>query len=154
MMEYMTEELMVKCRILSKLNFEVLEEEEELQITKVLNFLNDNELDEHMVTISVGFRASFSLKNVPNKMLQWDGRPSSAEEIRKSRAEADRMDHYRVLLPSGQFIDTQIKTEGLFTQDGRSVYAMQPKDIELNNMDPFYRIVPNRRNANLRLILF
>ena len=145
---------MVKCPILSKLNFEVLEEQDDMQITRVLDFFSDNELDEHMLTVSLNFRASFGLRTVPNKIASWDGRPSTAEEIRKSRAELDRMDCYRVLLTSGQFIDSQVKTEGLFTQDGKSVYAMQPKDIEQNNLDPFYRLVPNRRNSNLRLILF
>ena len=145
---------MIKCPILSKLKFEVIDDEDDIRLIQALDFLSDEELDEHLLTISVTFRASFGMRNVPAKAAAWDGRPSSADEIRKTRPGTDKLDCYRVLLPSGQTIEKQMNSAAIFSHDGKSIYAIQPKEMIQNNLDPFLRLVPNRRNPNSRLILF
>ena len=152
--EFATEDLMTKCPILSKLKFEVMNEDEDIQLAKIVDYFSDEELDEHLFSVSVTFRSSFGTRNVPLKAANWDGRPSSADEIRKSRPETDKVDCYRVLLPSGQTIEKQIHSAAVFAHDGQSMYAIQPREIEENNLDPFLKLVPNRRNPNMRLILF
>ena len=131
-----------------------MNEDEDIQLAKIVDYFSDEELDEHLFSVSVTFRSSFGTRNVPLKAANWDGRPSSADEIRKSRPETDKVDCYRVLLPSGQTIEKQIHSAAVFAHDGQSMYAIQPREIEENNLDPFLKLVPNRRNPNMRLILF
>lgn len=153
LVEFATEELMIKCPILSKSNFEVIEGDDELQLIKVLDFFSEEEMDEHLMSYSITFRASFGMRNIPNKVASWDGRPSTADEIRKTRPDTDKVDCYRILLATGQEIGKQAKTPGVFTLDGDTIYAIQPTEIDLNNSDPLFRLIPNRRNPSRRLIL-
>ena len=156
LMGYSSETLMTKCSITAKFSFELLKEEEEheaLQLTKINDFFSEEEADCHLLSVSVGFRASFGMKNIPSKAAQWDGRPSTADEIRKARAELDKTDCYLVRLPSGEQIRAQVKSEAIFNPEAGVLYDMQPEGLNSLNTDPFYQLVPNKKSPGLRLIL-
>ena len=156
LMGYSSEGLMSKCSIPAKFNFESLKEEEEheaIQLTKINDFFTEEESDSHLLSVSVGFRASFGMKNIPTKAAQWDGRPASAEDIRKTRAELDRTDCYLVRLPSSEQIGAQVKSEAMFNIESGTLYDMQPDGLNSINTDPFYQLVPNKKSPGQRLIL-
>ena len=154
LINFATENIMVKYPILSKFNFEILKnnDEENLELIKVHDFFNNEQVDTHLLSASVDFRASFGARTIPSKALNWDGRILTAEEFRRSRTE-DRGDCYLIKMPSGELIGQQVKSEGIFDHSGDFIYSIHPREINDNNWNAHYRLIPNRVEQGRRLIL-
>ena len=153
MLTYATEDIVGKNTILAKFNFEILnEDEDKLEIIPVVDFFSDEETDFYMMAATCTFRASFGVKQIPSKAVTWDGRRSSAEEIRMSKGE-DRNDCYLIKFPCGKEIGKQVKCEGIFDVRNDAIYAIQPEEIDDNNSNAHLRLVPNRRAIGSRLIV-
>ena len=123
-----------------------------MQLIKVLDFFTNEQSGKHLLSVSIDFRASFGTRTIPTKALTWDGRIMTAEEFRKARIE-DKGECYLIKMPSGEIIGNQIRSEGLFDGKKGGLYDMDPREVELNNYNPHYVLVPYRKTQGKRLIL-
>ena len=134
--------------------FDITEEGKEsaaLQLISIEDFFNDTEDPEHMVSLSLGFKTAYGMKQVPAKALEWDGKMASAEEFTKKRPA--NKDVFMVRVPNGEDISKQVFSEGLFDTNRLVYYGTQPKLDDKANFNPHYHMVPCRRSAGTRLIL-
>ena len=154
LVNFATEEILNKYPVLSKFNFETIKrsESEDLELIKVLDFFNGEQVDSHLLSVSFEFRASFGTRNIPAKAANWDGRIMTAEEFRKTRTE-DRGDCYLIKMPSGELIDKQMKCPGVFDLSNDCLYAIHSAETNANNWNAHLRLIPNRMEQGRRLIL-
>ena len=156
LVNFAIEKVANKLPIRSKFNFDVISQNEgpheALQLVKVLDFFTEEQLERHLLSVSVEFRASFGSRNIPSKALAWDGRVMTAEEFRRTRAE-DKGECYLIKMPSGEIIGNQIRSEGIFEGKKGGLFDMQPKELEANNFNPHFTLVPCRKFQGRRLIL-
>ena len=122
-----------------------------LQLVSIEDFFNDLEDPEHMVSLSLGFKAAYGMRQIPMKALEWDGKMASAEEFTKKRPA--NKDVYMVRVPNGEDISKQVFSEGLFDKDRLVYYGTQPKLSDKANLNPHFHMVPCRRAIGTRLIL-
>ena len=122
-----------------------------LQLVSIEDFFNDLEDPEHMVSLSLGFKAAYGMRQIPMKALEWDGKMATAEEFTKKRPA--NKDVYMVRVPNGEDISKQVFSEGLFDKDRLVYYGTQPKLGDKVNLNPHFHMVPCRRAIGTRLIL-
>ena len=115
----------------------------------IQDFFSEEELEEHMASLTVEFRVIYGTKQVPSKAAEWDGRVGTAESVLKMRPQ----DAFLVKIPHGADIGKQILSAGLFDTENGIYYGMQPDEINYNNKDPLLQMVPNRRSVGNRLII-
>ena len=137
----------------AKYSFEILnenpDEETPLRLLPIQDFFSEEEIEEHMASLSMDFRVVYGLKQIPSKASEWDGRVCTAEGVVKNRPQ----DVFLVQIPHGRIIGKQILSAGLFNAEGGVYYGMQPDDIDWNNRDPLFHMIPNRRSIGERLII-
>ena len=137
-----------------KLFFEIMDESKDkkmLQLVTIEDFFNDNEEPEHMVLLSIDFRAAYGLRMIPSKAIEWDGKMASAEEFTKKRPA--NKDVFMIRVPNGEDISKQVFNEGLFDAERMVYYGTQPNLEQKANVNPHFYMVPCRRSAGTRLIL-
>ena len=138
---------------LARFSFEVLSEDPEEEMIKILpieDFFNDAEADEHMVSVSVDFRTAFGIKQIPVRMIEWDGKASSADELLKQRPNKET---YLIRIPNGRDIGRQVLSEAIFDSEKEVFYGSQPEGIHCNNLDPHHFLCPDTKSIGTRLIL-
>ena len=153
-LDYVYERLMAGQKSSNaKYTFEILNENSEnetpLKLMPIQDFFSEEELEEHMASLTVEFRVIYGTKQVPSKAAEWDGRVGTAEGVLKVRPQ----DAFLVKTPHGAGIGKQILSAGLFDTENGIYYGMQPDEINYNNKDPLLQMVPNRRSVGNRLII-
>ena len=131
--------------------FEVTEDEPMLQLISIEDFFNDNEEQEHMVSLTIGFKASYGVRQIPTKALEWDGKMKTAEEFTSKRPA--NKDVFMIRVPNGKDIAKQVFSEGLFDANRLVYYGTQPALATKANFNPHYHMIPCRRSVGTRLIL-
>ena len=137
----------------AKFCFEVFDENPEdtpLKVIPIQDFYSEEEIEEHMLSLTMNFRAGFATRQLPTKAFEWDGRVQSAEGYLKTRANKDV---YLIRIPSGERIAKQIMCAGLFDTDKGIFLGMQPDAVAGNNKNPHWHLVPDRRSIGRRLIV-
>ena len=104
-----------------------------------------------MVSLSLGFKAAYGMKQVPSKAWEWDGKMDSAEEFTKKRPA--NKDVFMLRVPNGEDISKQVLNEGLFDKNRLVYYGTQSKLADKVNLNPHFHMVPCRRSVGTRLIL-
>ena len=137
----------------ARFSFEVLHESPEESMVKILpieDFFNDEEADERMISISVDFRTAFGIKQIPMRVIEWDGKAATADELMKQR---QNRDSYLIRIPNGRDIGKQILSEAIFDRKKEIFYGSQPDGIHGNNLDPHHFLCPDAKAVGTRLIL-
>ena len=152
-LDYLYEGLDKKKTNNIRFTFEIFDENPEESAVKVISvedFFNDEEDDSHVVAISLEFKTSMGIKQIPTKTMEWDGKAATAEEIVKQRPNKDT---YLIRVPNGRDIGKQVLSEAMFDANKETCYGSQPKEIHANNSDPHFFLCPNLRTIGSRLIL-
>ena len=154
MVAYAIEDVVGKNTIVSRFNFEALEldDEKNLEMIQIKDFFSDETQDHHMLSSSLAYKASFGIKQIPNKIAAWDGRQDSALEIRSNKPD-DRADCFLIRHPVDKTVSKQIRSEGIFDARDGTIFEIQPKDLHSNNSNPNLKLVPNKGSLGQRLIL-
>lgn len=154
MVAYAFEDIVGKNTIVYKFNFETLELEDEknLEMIQIKDFFADEVQDHHMLSSSLAYKASFGIKQIPNKIAAWDGRQNTALEIRSSKPD-DRADCFLIRHPVDKTVSKQMKSEGIFDMSDNTIFEIQPKDLYLNNSNPNMKLVPDKSSVGRRLVL-
>ena len=137
-----------------KANFEILDEDKEemaLKLISIEDFFSDNEEEEHLISLSLGFKVAYGVRQIPTKAMEWDGKMASAEKFTQKRP-ANR-DVFMIRLPNGEDISRQVFCEGLFDTKKLVYYGAQPKLETKTNLNPHFHMIPCRRSVGTRLIL-
>ena len=152
LVQYAMEDLDKSSQPNTGFDFEILnlEDENSLEILPIKDIFGGEELQMHLIAVTVEFRASFGAKHIPYKASKWDGRMTSAEAIKKGRNAQN--DCFLIRFPTGTEIDKQIKSENAFGDEGLTLYAMHPENVIEMNRNPHYRLVPNRFSEGYRTI--
>ena len=136
------------------MSFEVTEEgndDRALKLIAIEDFFNDEEEQEHIVSLSLDFKMAYGMRQIPPKAANWDGRMASAEEFTKNRPLSK--DVFMIRVPNGQNISKQVFSEGLFDKEKLVYYGTQPGLQDKANMNPHFHMIPCRRSIGTRLIL-
>ena len=137
----------------AKFCFEVFDENPEetpLKLIPIQDFYSEEEIEEHMLSLSINFRAGYATRQLPTKAFEWDGRVKTAENYIKTRANKDV---YLIRIPCGGQISKQVLCAGLFDAEKEVFLGMHPKEVAENNRNPHWHLVPDRRSVGRRLII-
>ena len=122
-----------------------------LRLISIEDFFNDNEEHEHVISLTIGFKAAYGVRQIPMKALEWDGKMKTAEEFTNKRPA--NKDVFMIRVPNGEDIAKQVFSEGLFDANRLVYYGTQPNLATRANLNPHYHMIPCRRSVGTRLIL-
>ena len=122
-----------------------------LRLISIEDFFNDNEEHEHVISLTIGFKAAYGVRQIPMKALEWDGKMKTAEEFTNKRPA--NKDVFMIRVPNGEDIAKQVFSEGLFDAKRLVYYGTQPTLDTRANSNPHFHMIPCRRSVGTRLIL-